>query len=327
MSITYHNTQIMTLAFNQTDAQTATYNDVLVFQKNGVVDIYNSFNISAFSVAPPPYDENGNNYDTPAPLDEMEKTISLGDVTNYNYITFKWNNENSYVPYGSVTATATINDTTVTLFNGSGYSKANTKIDVSNLSGVYSIKFKVSAKSSSTYRGYSCRSVLNVEKVCGIVGSGEPTPGVTFEDFKIGPATSFAPPPYSEGGYNIYGNNGLPAYAYHTIDLGDVTNYNTLSFTWDTWNTADPTTGDKAGSGYLSRIAAWYEDPNTSQKVYLYDDTSHNSSNRLTDSASIDLSQLSGLKSVTITIGAYSGNDYRYYGASNVLYVTSILMS
>lgn len=330
MSITYHNTQIMTLALNQTDVQTGTYHSILVFQKNGVVDIYSSFTISAFSVAPPPYDDNGNNYDTPAPLSTEEKTINLGDVTNYDYIVFKWNNEGSFVPYGMCKATATIGEQEITLFNGSGNSRQKTKIDVKDLSGVYSIKFKVYAKSNSSYRGYGCSSVLNIEYVQGMVGSGETPTGVTFPDFQVGKVDSFAPPPYVSPTeqYNINGYEGAPVYATHILELGDVTNYNTLSFTWDTWDPDDPddpTT--KAGSGYNSRIVAYYEDPTSHQRVYLFDETTHSMNNRMTDTATVDLSQLSGTAQFKITVGAISGNDYAPYGAHCIIFCTDILMS
>ena len=330
MSITYQNTQILTLAYESVDVSTATYSSQIVFQRNASIDIYGSFTISASSVAPPPYDENGNNYDTPAPLATDEKTISLGDVTNYDYIVFKWNNTGSYVPYGSCSATATIGEETITLFDQAGSAKQKTKIDVKDLSGVYSIKFKVTAKSNSTYRGYGCGSTLNVEYVQGIIGTGETPTGVSFPNFQVGKVDSFAPPPYVSPTeqYNINGYEGAPVYETYTLDLGDVTNYSTLTFTWDSWDPDDPddpTT--KTGSGYNSRVVAYYEDPLSHQRVYLFDETTHGMNNRMTDTATVDLSQLSGSVQFKVTVGAISGNDYAPYGAHCIIFCTDILMS
>ena len=331
MSITYENTQITTLTYGNESVNTATYHNVVVFQRNASVDIYGAFTISASSVAPPPYDENGYNYNEAAPLSATEQTINLGDITNYDYIVIKWDNEGTYVPYGIVSATATINEQSVTLFNGGGYAKSKTKINVSELSGTYSLKVKVTAKSSSPYRGYACRSMINVSYVQGMIGSGEPPAGVTFPDFTVGTAVSYAPPPYRGSDfteqYNIYGDCGAPQYITHTLDLGDVTNYSTLTFTWDTWNTNDPTDVNKAWSGIGSRVVAYYEDPKTHNNVSLFDDETHSSSNRITDDVTIDLSQLSGNASLKVTVGAISGNDYRPYGANCILYVTDISMT
>lgn len=107
-------------------------------------------------------------------------------------------------------------------------------------------------------------------------------------------ADSRVPPPYDSNGYNHSGtaptvNKTL------TIDLGDTTGYDTLTFSWDNEGSGD-------SYGYImGKVSNW-----NGEDVVLYDDELHQSGN-------ISLPLYAGVTQLNIYLEARSDSSYQYY--------------
>lgn len=326
MAITYQNVQIQGLTKGSTTVDTATYQNTLVYSRSGSVLINAGFTKQVSSVAPPPYDENGYNYDTAAPNVIETVNIDLGDISSYDYLTFDWNNDDSYNFFGWVEAKVVIGDNVITqtIFDSANPTSGTKKIDISELSGEYVAHFTVRAQSRSPYMYYGTRTTLTVSNICGVYG--EVVPSEDLGNFALGPIASSAPPPYrgteQSDWYNIYGDNGAPAYETHTIRMGDVTQYSALTFDWTNTGTEPE---EATGSGFGSRVMAKYHNPATDTDVSIFDHVAYSGTESGT--VTIDISSLTGSQSVIVTIGAISGNDYAPYGARTYLAVSDITLS
>ena len=125
---------------------------------------------SGTSVAPPPYDSNGYNYDTPAPELKEYKHITV-DVTGKSTLTMNWHIDNSSNNnYGIIIGAWGINESYTNLFidtNQDYHDEAANPIveNISSYSGNITLDFEVTAQSLSPYSGWNSRSVLKVDSI------------------------------------------------------------------------------------------------------------------------------------------------------------------
>ncbi len=107
-------------------------------------------------------------------------------------------------------------------------------------------------------------------------------------------ADSRVPPPYDSDGYNHSGtaptvNETL------TIDLGDTTGYDALTFSWDNEGSAD-------AYGYImGKVSNW-----NGEDIMLYDDELHQSGN-------VTVPLYAGVTQLIIYLEARSDSSYQYY--------------
>lgn len=141
----------------------------LVFDGNVQVD-------SGVSVVPPPYDQDGYNYDNDPPQMTSSETISISeDLTDYDELKIIWNDARSSNGYGTIRSSVTIGSASGSLYSlgdpnpSSGVSDLNgdiiTTIDISNITGTQNVVISNYAHSSSPYRYWGSRAVTNVFKI------------------------------------------------------------------------------------------------------------------------------------------------------------------
>lgn len=125
---------------------------------------------SGTSSAPPPYDENGYNYNDAAPELKVEKHITV-DVTDKNTLTMNWQRGAACNDdYGIISCSWGINESYTNLFRKTNqdydYDADNSQTrDVSSMTGNITLDFYVEAQSLSPYRGWNSRSVLQVDSI------------------------------------------------------------------------------------------------------------------------------------------------------------------
>lgn len=328
MSVTYRDTGITGIAYHGTNITEGYYRSTQVFSSSSSELILESFNLATnISVIPRPY----GNYDNPytnndpnasAPAEEAIEYINLGNVSSYDGVTFNWNNEGSFLAYGEMYGDVSIVDSEnvevegskIRLFTvpeGFGYKT----LDLSSLSGVYKIKVHLYAKSFSNYSGYSARTVITMTDIKGVIGGIVPPSGTKVtDDFTIESHIA-SPPPYDENGYNYSWSGGTDTDEV-VIDLGDVTSYNELSFEW-------LSSIDDMGTGIAYGGEAKASYTFNSASTYMFDLTewgNHFNNGRVV----IDLSGVTGQKSITIRTVAYANNAYRAYGTTTRLTINNM---
>ncbi|MBO7449050.1 MAG: hypothetical protein J6U54_01665 [Clostridiales bacterium] len=125
---------------------------------------------SGISVAPPPYDDNGYNYNTPASEVTNTKSITI-DATGKSSLTLVWHIDNSSNNnYGIINGAWGINNSLNNLFRDTyqdyHYEDDHTiTVPISSYSGNITLDFEVTAQSVSPYRGWNSRSVLRVDSI------------------------------------------------------------------------------------------------------------------------------------------------------------------
>jgi hypothetical protein len=320
VSIQYNGTTIEGLSYNSIDVEAAFYESTQVYARTSSVLILASTTLQTeTSVVPPPYDENGYNYNASAPKKTATLSVPLGDITSYNSITFRWDNEGSGNAYGDISGTVKVGEITKNLFSGLNASGEVT-LDVSSLSGEYALRFDVEAQSRSSYKLYRSTAVLNLYNICGVTGSA-PTPVPTGDSFSLNTGISVVPGPYDADGYNYSGSAPAKTDS-HTLTV-DVTDKNTLTFAWSS-NISDDDE-EKSRNDY-GNISAKYVDPYGSEQ-YLYNKSQNQKTDDITHYESIDVSAFSGNISLEFTVYAKSASSYRGYSSRAVLYVTNIALA
>lgn len=311
MAVSYNTSPASTISYNTSSVSTGTYNGTTVFNGSGAVVILASATLQTdVSQVPPPYDEQGYNYNATAPKKEADLSISLGDITSYSSISFDFTNDGSFNGYGYIRGTATINNTTIVIFDS--INQTGTRIiDTSDLSGEYALRIHIEAKSNSSYRGYTTKAILNMTNICGNTGSV--TPPVT-NVFSIDSGTSQVPPPYDAQGYNYGGTAPAKSESYE-LELGDVTSKSSLTFTWYNYD------GDNhSGNGYGTIYGGYYDLDGIYQ--YLF-----NTPGDTTGSVTIDLTSATGLKTIRFTVYAKSLSSYKNYTSNAVLKVSEYTLT
>lgn len=312
MAITYNGTAIADVTYNSTSIDSATYNETQIYTRSGyVVILANATLQTDESKVPPPYDSEGYNYNDHAPKKEADLSIPLGDITSYNHISFDWDNSKSYNAYGDVLGTASIGDTTKTIFT-SVDSNGTVDIDVSELSGEYALRIHIEAQSRSSYRGYTTKTVLDMTNIRGVYSAITP---VDSNKFLLDSGESYVPGPYDTQGYN-YGSEAPTLTKTYTLDLGDVSSKSSLSFNWATYADDDHSEND------YGQVYAKYVDLN-GEEQYLFNKTL-SAITDTTGSVTISLSAYTGSKSLIFTVYARSRSSYRWYLSRSLLSVTNI---
>ena len=311
MAITYNGTNISSIEYDDNHVSSVSYDGTTVYTESGSVLILESASLETdISVVPPPYDENGYNYNDQAPKKTNTLSIPLGDITSYNCISFEWNNDGTYNAYGIVKGTVTINETTTELFDTINESK-KTYIDVSDLSGEYSLRFYVEATSKSSYRGYVSKTALSIKNIYGVYESIQPEDN----SFVVDSGTSVVPPPYDENGYN-YSSIAPEKEEQHIFDLGNVTSKTTFTFDWSNYK------DDEHSLNGYGQIYAKYVDLN-GLDVYLFN-KSLSEEEDLSGSVTIDLTNFTGNKSIIFKVYAKSESSYRGNSSRSMIYISNI---
>ena len=142
----------------------------LVFDGNVQID-------SGVSVVPPPYDENGYNYDDAAPQMTQSQTITISeDLTDYTTMKIVFDNVGCSNGYGEVYSNATIGSVSGMLYRigqSPNFVQGITvydgvivcTIDITNVTGVQNVVISNYAYSSSPYRYWNSRAVTNIYKI------------------------------------------------------------------------------------------------------------------------------------------------------------------
>ena len=168
MSIIYNSVSVASVNYGQTDVNKGYYHSVEVFTKEAQVVLYPAFSVQTQqSRVPPPYDENGYNYNDSAPVRWADETVEI-DVTSYDSITFSWNNEGTYNGWGGVHGYYEFNSgSRIELFDGAQDHRGEVTIDTSEISGTISLKFIAYAHSQSSYGGNVSGTTLNIGDILG----------------------------------------------------------------------------------------------------------------------------------------------------------------
>ena len=311
MAVTYNSTAVSDISYNSNDISEGTYNGTTVFTDNQSVLIIESYHLETeTSVVPPPYDEGGYNYSATAPEKTAGASLDLGDITNYNYITFEWNNKDSGNAYGDIKGWVIIYGVRLDLFTNIIYNQDRifAAIDVSELTGSQMMDIHLSAKSRSSYRGYNSKAVLNLYNICGSTAP-TPEPETDYSDFTLDSGISVVPGPYDENGYN-YNATAPTKEETYTLNLGDVTGLSEVSFHWDNAGT---------GNGY-GDVYAKYKGLDNND-VILFRNNEYAGYGDVT----IDLTSYTGSKSILFTVYAKSRSSYRGYTSNATLNVSNIV--
>ena len=317
MAITYNSTAVSDISYNSNDISEGTYNGTTVFTDNQSVLIIESYHLETeTSVVPPPYDEGGYNYSATAPEKTALASLDLGDITNYNYITFEWNNIGTANGYGDFNGWVIIDGVRLDLFNNVIYNqdRISATIDVSSLSGSQMMDIHLSAKSRSSYRGYVTRASVNLYNISGSTAP-TPEPETDYSNFTLESGDSRVPGPYDENGYNYNGTAPTKTETY-ILNLGDVTDLSEVSFHWDN-------TGSAQGYG---DVYAKYKGLDDSD-VILFKKTVEGAGdvNVSYGDVTIDLTSYTGNKSIVFTVYAKSRSSYRGSVSHVTLNVSNIV--
>lgn len=309
MAITYNGTSVAVLSYNTTPISQATYNTTPVYASGNI--LIESYSLATdSSMVPPPYDENGYNYNATAPEKTAFASLDLGDITAYTQITFEWDNEGSSNSYGDISCWAIIHGQRVDVYSNtfSGTRRFTATIDVSSLSGNQTMDIHLSAKSRSSYRGYISRATINMYNISASSGA-IPDPGTTLADFTVDSGVSVVAPPYDANGYNY---NATPSAQSNTYTLTiDTTDKNSLTFNWN--NTGST---NSYGTNYGK-----YTDID-SNDVILFEDSISGSG-----SVTIDISSYTGSQSIVFTAYAKSNSSYSGNQSRAVLNIKNIVLS
>lgn len=125
---------------------------------------------SGTSKVPPPYDENGYNYDGVAQGVTASDYITI-DTTDKTTATVTWNKNGTNNDYGIIEAKYTIGGVDTTIFAENSLFDTHSElanpftIPISSYTGSQTITFTASAESKSTYGGWSSKAVINIESV------------------------------------------------------------------------------------------------------------------------------------------------------------------
>ena len=331
MAVIYDSTTITSISYGGTSITQGYFDSTLVFSSSGSDLIQEYFHLETeVSMIPrpdgvweTPYTNNDPNAQAPAKT--ATDYILLGDVTSYDGITFNWDNEGSFSPYGTIYCDITVVDSnnepvegsTVRLFElpqGSGYKT----IDVSDLSGTYKLKVELYAKSRSNYSGYSAKAIVTMTNISGVIGGIVP-PGArrVTPDFTM-ISSVYAPEPYDQNGYNYNWSGGTDVDTL-TIPLGDVTDYSEMIFEWSSDINGTPTGLNSGGEAKAS-----YTDMSGTE-TFLFNINSpgsHTNNGRVV----IDLSSVTGEKSIIFKTSAYANNPYRSYGTTTRLSISNMFI-
>lgn len=316
MAIIKDGTTVASITYNNTSVSTGLYDGTTVFTSDGYVVIQESaFLETDRSFVPPPYDADGYNYNASAPKKEAELTIVLGDITSYDHISFDFDNSGSSNSYGVISGTATINETTVMIFNGINQN-GTIDVDTSDLSGEYSLKLKIEAKSNSSYRGYSSKSVLTVSNIRGVFNSSTP---VIVDGFVIDSGTSRVPPPYDDEGYN-YGGIAPTLTDSVEYNFGNVTTVNSVTFNWQNYIDENNFSWNNYGQIYAKYIDYY------GIEQYIYSANLAQVSNA-TGTITIDTSNITGNLSLRFMVYAKSASSSRGAVSRAILKVSNVQTS
>lgn len=168
MAIIYDNVTVATVGYSSVDISKAFYSSVEVFSKGASTVLYPGFSLQTdTSRVPPPYDENGYNFNDRAPEKWKDKTVEI-DVTSYDAIVFDWSNEGTGSAWGTVVGYYEINSANRTqIFEGANAQNGTITIDTSEMTGTIAIKFLAYAWSESSYQGYTSHTTLNIGDIRG----------------------------------------------------------------------------------------------------------------------------------------------------------------
>ena len=250
MSIKYGNVTIDTLHYGTTNTDNGYYGSTKVFgggssSSPDVVVTASAKVETEQSQIPGPYDSEGYHYGAEAPTRTAEINISLGDVTNYNYIQLDFDMSKSYNSFGTAYAYVSLGSNRTGYLFGSwtyGYTlntkKARMFIDVSDLTGNQTLRCYAYAKSESPYRGYCSKTVVEFTNVIK-----------TNKSFLT----------LSSG--TVSGNNNTESI--YLVMLKDARNKSSLSFQWQ--NT-------RANDGYSSFGSGTSIEKAVSSTATLYDE-------------------------------------------------------
>lgn len=316
MSVIKNGTTVASILYGGVDISSGFYSSVEVFTGDG----YEIIQESAFlqtdrSIVPPPYDADGYNYNASAPKKTAELTIALGDISDFDHISFDFDNVGSFNSYGYILGTATINETTVTIFNEIN-SSGKIDIDTSDLSGEYSLKLKLEAKSNSSYRSYYSQAVLTARNIRGVY---QPETPVIDDGFELNSDISRTPPPYDADGYN-YGAIAPTKTATYEFDFGNVSDYNTVTFTWQNYIDEDIFSINSYGEIYAKYTDYYGIDQ------YIYSANLVHVSNT-TGTSTIDVSTITGDMKLRFTVYAKSASPSRGAVSRAVLKISDIQKS
>lgn len=331
MAVSYQNTTITGISYQSTNISQGYFGSTLVFSSSGSDLILDYFHLETdVSVIPRPagvWDTPYTNNDPSASAPEKTATdyISLGDITSYDGVTFNWNNDGSYNSYGSIYCDISVVDmenievegTKVRLYTtlqGFGYKTIN----LQSLSGSYKLKVVLYAKSFSNYSGYSSKATVTLSAISGVIGGiVPPLARRVTPDFSMISSIS-APGPYDENNYNYNWSGGTDTDTI-TVDLGDVTDSNELVFEWASMS-------DEVGTsiGFGGEAKASYTNmSNTEVNMFSINTAgTHINNGRVV----IDLTGVTGQKSITFKTTAYGCNPYRYYGTTTRLTIMDMFI-
>ena len=148
------------------------YKGTTVYDRNPayVISEYETA-LTSDSVVPPPYDENGYNYNASAPEETVTIEIDMGaSYMSYDYLEFDWDNEGSGNAYGDIEVWVNWNEDNpgvlkkVTIFKNELHASGSVKLPLYN-GRDQQVTFHLSAKSLSSYRYYTSFTAFTMRNV------------------------------------------------------------------------------------------------------------------------------------------------------------------
>lgn len=322
MAVSYQDTTITGITYQEASITEGYFDSTLVFSSSYTDLILDRYYLETeMSQVPPPYDNNGYNYGGTPPTKTAIGYINLGNITNYDGVTYNWNNEGSFNSYGLMYCDISIVDSEdvevegskIRLYNdlqGFGYKT----MSLEGLSGTYKLKVELYAKSNSPYRGYCSKATVTLTDIRGVVGGIVPPSGVKVtDDFEMQSYIT-NPGPFDENDYN-YNWSGWYDKDEVVVNLGDVTSYTELVFEWLSIGN-DPVYCTWTGPGGEARASYKLT---SGESTIIYSVSSVYGETRNNGRVVIDLSEVTGQQTLTFTTYAYGCSPYRYYGTRTVL--------